>query len=196
MFNIVIFGPPGSGKGTQSVKISEKYQLKHLSTGDVLREEIKSGSALGTDIARLIDTGNFVPDEMIQQMVEAILVENKDGNGIIFDGFPRTVKQATWLKSTLENKLGWKVNLLLCLDVAEDILTQRIMERGKDSGRADDGDEKIIENRIKVYHEKTKPVIEFYEVQGKLKTVNGFGSMDDVFKGICEVIDAKRDECK
>jgi adenylate kinase len=196
MFNIVIFGPPGSGKGTQSVKISEKYQLKHLSTGDVLREEIKSGSALGTDIARLIDTGNFVPDEMIQQMVEAILVENKDGNGIIFDGFPRTVKQAAWLKSTLENKLGWKVNLLLCLDVAEDILTQRIMERGKDSGRADDGDEKIIEKRIKVYHEKTKPVIEFYEVQGKLKTVNGFGSMDDVFKGICEVIDAKRDECK
>lgn len=196
MFNIVIFGPPGSGKGTQSVKISEKYQLKHLSTGDVLREEIKSGSDLGKDIARLIDTGNFVPDEMIQQMVEAILVENKDGNGIIFDGFPRTVKQAAWLKSTLENKLGWKVNLLLCLDVAEDILTQRIMERGLDSGRADDGDEKIIENRIKVYHEKTKPVIEFYEVQGKLKTVNGFGSMDEVFKGICEVIDAKRDECK
>jgi len=194
MFNIVIMGPPGSGKGTQSVKISEKFQLKHLSTGDVLREEIKSGSALGQEIAQLIDKGNFVPDEMIQQMVERILFANKDENGIIFDGFPRTVKQAAWLKNTLENKVGWKVNVLICLDVPNDILTSRILNRSNYSGRADDADEKIIENRIKVYHEKTKPVVEFYEVQGKLRTVNGFGSEAEVFERLCEVIEKKKKE--
>jgi len=192
MFNIVIMGPPGCGKGTQSVKISEKFQLKHLSTGDVLREEIKSGSALGQEIAQLINKGNFVPDEMIQQMVERILVANKDDNGIIFDGFPRTVKQAAWLKDTLENKIGWKVNVLICLDVPNDILTSRILNRGNYSGRADDSDESIIKNRITVYHEKTKPVVEFYEVQGKLKTVNGFGTEAEVFDRLYEVIEKKK----
>ncbi|MDA3891347.1 MAG: adenylate kinase [Salinivirgaceae bacterium] len=194
MFNIVIFGAPGSGKGTQSLKIAEKYQLKHLSTGDVLREEIKSGSELGKEIARLIDSGNFVPDEMIEQMVETFILANKDGNGIIFDGFPRTVKQAQWLKYLFEGTLNHKVNALICLDVPEAALTERILKRGRYSGRADDQDVEIIETRIQVYHKKTGPVIEFYAVQGKLENINGFGMQETVFDRICKVVDRKKKE--
>lgn len=194
MFNVVIFGAPGSGKGTQSAQIAEKYGLKHLSTGDVLREEIKSGSELGKEIASRIDGGNFVPDEMIEEMVEAYIKANLSSNGIIFDGFPRTVKQAQWLKTLFEGELNYKVNALLCLDVPEAALTERILKRGRYSGRPDDQDVETIETRIKVYHQKTAPVVEFYAVQGKLINVNGFGMQETVFERICEVIDKKRNE--
>jgi adenylate kinase len=188
MFNIIIFGPPGSGKGTQSEKIVEKYNLQHLSTGDLLRKEIKSGSELGKDISNLINNGELVPDEMVYQMVEAFILSNKDGNGFILDGFPRTTTQAQWLKELMEGN-GTKINILLSLYVDDKALEDRLLARGKVSGRADDQDVSIIRNRIKVYHKQTQPVIDFYDKQGKLREVDGFGTFDEVFERVCNVID-------
>lgn len=189
MFNIVIFGPPGSGKGTQSERIIEKYQLKHLSTGDLLRAEKKSGSKLGEQIKALIDQGNLVPDAMVEQMVRAFVINNEKGYGFIFDGFPRTVKQAAWLQQMLK-EVSADVDLLLSLEVEEEELKKRLLARGSISGRADDQNEQIIENRIKVYHSQTMPVIDFYKDLGKFAGVNGVGSLDEVFERICDTIDS------
>lgn len=188
MFNVVIFGPPGSGKGTQSLKIKEKYGLIHLSTGDVLRDEIKSGSELGKEISRRIDDGNFVPDEMIQEMVIKFILSNKDGQGFILDGFPRTTSQAEWLDNRLA-EINQELTLFLSLEVSEEELKQRILSRGKFSGREDDRNEEIIETRIRNYHKKTKPVIEFYKQQLKFTEVNGIGTKDEIFSKVCNVLD-------
>jgi len=190
MFNLILFGPPGSGKGTQATKIIEKYKLKHLSTGDLLRAEKKSGSELGKKIAKLINNGNLVPDEMVQEMVKTFVFNNKKCNGFIFDGFPRTVAQAEWLKDML-NPVNAEVNILLHLHVDDNILVERILERGKSSGRDDDKDVSIINNRIEVYHNITQPVMDFYKSQGKYRKVDGIGSIDEVFDRICNVIDSE-----
>ncbi len=191
MFNVIIFGPPGSGKGTQSEKIIEKYKLKHLSTGDLLRKEKKSGSELGVEIAKLINRGELVPDDMVQNMVEAFIMANRHEKGFIFDGFPRTVSQAEWIRTMLK-KIDAKINIMLSLVVEEDELKKRILERGKKSNRADDQNEEIIKNRIRIYHQKTKPVKDFFEKLGKYKPVEGTGSLNEVFERICSVIDGAK----
>lgn len=190
MFNLVIFGPPGSGKGTQSEKIIEKYQLKHLSTGDLLRAEKQSGSPLGKKIDALISGGNLVPDTMVQEMVEAFVIKNKHENGIIFDGFPRTVAQAEWLQNMLSS-INEKINALVFLDVNDEELVKRILERGKASGRSDDQDASIIQNRIEVYNSQTLPVIDFYRQQGVSEKIDGIGSIDSIFSKISQAIDSK-----
>jgi adenylate kinase len=188
MLNLVIFGPPGSGKGTQSEKIIDKYKLIHLSTGDVLRAEIASGSDLGKQISALIDDGNLVPDEMIQAMVKAFILKHKDGPGIIFDGFPRTYNQGLWLKNLL-NEMNEKVHMMISLDVPHDELHQRILSRGKYSGREDDRNSDIIRNRIEIYHKQTEPVKIYYKERDKYKKVNGMGSVDEIFGRIEKLID-------
>ena len=181
MFNLVIFGPPGSGKGTQSENIINKYGLVHLSTGDLLRAEKNSGS-------ELIDNGNLVPDSLVEEMVKKNVTNNKEAAGFIFDGFPRTTTQAAWLDNMLAEQ-GQSVTQMLALDVDDDELRSRILERGKVSGRADDQDESIINNRIAVYHKQTQPVIDFYSAQGKFVSVDGIGSLDDVFGRISDAMD-------
>lgn len=188
MFNLVIFGPPGSGKGTQSENIIKKYGLKHLSTGDLLRAEKNSGSELGKKIKDLIDRGELVSDELVQEMVKSNVVKNSDAKGFIFDGFPRTTAQASWLDGMLA-ELNQSVTLMLALDVNDDELRTRIMERGKVSGRADDQDVNIVNNRIAVYHKQTQPVMDFYSAQGKFVSVNGIGTLDEVFSRISEAMD-------
>lgn len=192
MFNLVIFGPPGSGKGTQSENIIKKYGLKHLSTGDLLRAEKNSGSELGNKIKDLIDRGELVSDELVQEMVKSNVVKNSDAVGFIFDGFPRTTSQAAWLDGMLA-ELNQSVTIMLALDVNDDELRTRIMERGKISGRADDQDVSIVNNRIAVYHKQTQPVIDFYSKQGKFVSVNGIGSLDEVFGRICEAMDKAKE---
>ncbi|MBO7495913.1 MAG: adenylate kinase [Salinivirgaceae bacterium] len=188
MFNLVIFGPPGSGKGTQSENIINKYGLVHLSTGDLLRAEKNSGSELGNKIKELIDNGNLVPDSLVEEMVKKNVTNNKEAAGFIFDGFPRTTTQAAWLDNMLAEQ-GQSVTQMLALDVDDDELRSRILERGKVSGRADDQDENIINNRIAVYHKQTQPVIDFYSAQGKFVSVDGIGSLDDVFGRISDAMD-------
>lgn len=188
MFNLVIFGPPGSGKGTQSENIIKKYGLKHLSTGDLLRAEKNSGSALGNKIKDLIDRGELVSDELVQEMVKSNVVKNGDAKGFIFDGFPRTTAQAAWLDGMLA-ELNQSVTLMLALDVNDDELRTRIMERGKISGRADDQNIETVNNRIAVYHKQTQPVMDFYSAQGKFVSVNGIGTFDEVFSRISEAMD-------
>lgn len=189
MFNLVIFGAPGSGKGTQSGNITEKYGFIHLSTGDLLRAEKKSGTALGEQIKTLIDAGNLVPDEIIQEMVKNFVHNNKNAKGFIFDGFPRTSSQAVWLDQMLE-EANTKISLMLLLDVSEEELKKRILLRGEQSSRADDANEKIIENRIKVYNKQTAPIMDYYKEQNKYYRVDGKGKLDKVFENICTILQA------
>ncbi len=187
MYSLVIFGPPGSGKGTQSEKLIEKYGLTHLSTGDVLRAEIKSGSELGNQIKSLIEKGELVSDEMVQEMVKAFVMKNKDAKGFIFDGFPRTVAQAQWLDNML-SEISTSVNIMISLDVPDDELRIRLLSRGKVSGRQDDQDEAIINNRIDVYKNTTLPVMEYYQKAGKAKGIHGLGTIDEIFGRITEAV--------
>ena len=194
MFNLVIFGPPGSGKGTQSENIINKYGLVHLSTGDLLRAEKNSGSELGNKIKELIDNGNLVPDSMVEEMVKKNVAKNKDAAGFIFDGFPRTTTQAAWLDNMLAEH-GQSVTLMLALDVDDNELRTRILERGKVSGRAEDQHVSIIDNRISVYHKQTQPVMDFYSAQGKFVSVDGIGSLDEVFSRISTAMDNTMLQC-
>ncbi len=191
MFNFVIFGPPGSGKGTQSKNITEKYNLVHLSTGDLLRTEINTGSELGKQISARIDDGNFVPDEMIQKMFKAFIFDNKNSEGFILDGFPRNTKQAAWLDNLLK-EMNSEVKLMLALEVDDSELTKRIISRGKVSGRPDDQNESIVETRIAVYNKQTLPVKNYYKNQNKYHAVEGMGTLNEVFVNICEIIDGMK----
>lgn len=188
MFNIVMFGPPGSGKGTQSKHIAIKYKLAHLSTGDVLRAECESGSDLGKQISALIDNGNFVPDDMIQRMVKKFILSNTGTKGFILDGFPRTINQIEWLDNMLA-EIGEEVSVFLSLDVEEEELKNRILKRGNYSQREDDQNVDIIKTRIGVYHDKTKPVIDYYRNQNKYFEIDGGSSQQDVFNEACVVLD-------
>ena len=187
MFNIVIFGPPGSGKGTQSVKIKEKYRLVHLSTGDILRDAMEKKTPMGVKAQEYMKKGELVPDEDVIGMLMGVLDENMDSNGFIFDGFPRTENQAVFLKNNLE-KRDTKIHALLTLDVDRDELIKRLVDRGKQSGRLDDK-LSVIENRINVYHDQTAPVIEFYKKLDKYYPVAGMGTIDEIFDRLCKVIE-------
>lgn len=188
MLNIVLFGPPGAGKGTQSEKLINKYKIDHISTGDLFRKHLGEGTELGKLAQKYMDEGNLVPDEVVIGMVDDKINSTKNPNGFIFDGFPRTVAQAKALDELLVAK-GTGISGMISLEVPEEELKKRIRERGKTSGRTDDQDEKKIENRIKVYQEETLPVAEYYENQGKLKKINGIGSIDVIFANISAVID-------
>lgn len=188
MLNLVLFGPPGAGKGTQSEKLIAKYQLVHLSTGDILRNEIKNQTALGLEAKKLMDAGILVPDEVVIGMIGNKLEENKNAKGFIFDGFPRTTAQAQALDKLLEGK-NTSVTMMLALEVDNEELTKRLLLRGKDSGRADDSDESIIRNRIAEYNKKTAPLKDYYSAQGKFHAVNGIGSIDEIFTALCRLID-------
>ncbi|HHZ65971.1 MAG TPA: adenylate kinase [Flavobacteriales bacterium] len=188
MFNLILFGPPGAGKGTQSEKLIEQYNLIHLSTGDILRSEVAAQTELGLQAKKLMDRGDLVPDEIVIEMIRSKVEAGLDANGFIFDGFPRTVAQAEALDILLSN-LGISISCFLALAVDEEELINRLLNRGKDSGRADDADENIIQNRIAEYVNKTAPLIGYYKGQGKFKDVVGTGSVDDIFNRLCESID-------
>lgn len=188
MLNLVLFGPPGAGKGTQSQKLIEKYQLVHLSTGDLLRSEIAQGTALGLEAKKLMDDGKLVPDEVVIGMISNKLDSNREAKGFIFDGFPRTVAQAEALDKLLASK-GAQISGMIALQVDEDELEKRLLLRGKDSGRADDANPEIIRKRIVEYNSKTAPVAGYYQQQGKLQNIDGIGSIDEIFKAICAVVD-------
>lgn len=180
MLNIVLFGPPGAGKGTQSQNLINKYGLVHLSTGDLLRTEIARGTELGVKAKEIMDRGILVSDDIVIGMIENKLDANPSANGFIFDGFPRTKAQAEALDDLLQKK-GTAISCMLALEVDEAELTRRLLERGKESGRADDRDEATIKNRINEYNNKTLPLKEYYSADGKYHSINGIGSVSDIF---------------
>jgi adenylate kinase len=187
MLNVVIFGPPGSGKGTQSERIIEKYGLTHISTGDILRKEINDGTELGKLAKSLIDKGQLIPNETIIEILEKKLDNLHNTRGVIYDGFPRTVEQAVALKKMLNSK-GQDVNIMLNLEVDRDELIDRLLKRGQISGRSDDNLE-TIEKRIKVYEDQTAPVIDFYKNEKTYHPIKGTGEIDAIFGRITEAID-------
>ncbi len=187
MKNIVIFGPPGSGKGTQSEFIIEKYKVTHISTGDVLRAEMKAESPLGVEAKKHIEQGNLVPDALIIDMLGKCLDESNNENGVIFDGFPRTVAQAEALKVML-NERGQDIHVMLNLQVPDEVLVERLLIRGQESGRSDDNLE-TIKKRIEVYNEQTVPVIAYYEKEGKHVGIEGVGSIEEIAASIASAID-------
>ena len=184
MLNIVIFGAPGSGKGTQSDLMKKNYNLTHISTGDVLRQEIKNETELGKIANGFIDKGQLVPDELICDMLDNVLETLKDSKGIIFDGFPRTIPQAEALERILD-KRGMEVSVLIDLQVEDEELIKRLLERGKISGRSDDNEE-TIQSRLKVYHSQTAPLAEHYRGKGKHAPIKGTGTIEDIFNRIDE----------
>lgn len=187
MVNFLIFGPPGSGKGTQSVKLAEKFNLIHLSTGDMLRAEITAGTELGKKMSSIMSKGELVPDEVVIEMIAYKIDHSKGNAGFLFDGFPRTVAQTVALEKMLNDR-KMKIDSMLVLDVDHDELVKRLIARAELSGRPDDKDPKVIENRIDVYKEKTEPIIDFCRKKGIYQPVNGVGSIDDIFSRLSENI--------
>ncbi len=189
MLNIVLFGAPGCGKGTQAARLKEKYGVNHVSTGDVIRAEIAGGTELGKEMAAYTSTGRLAPDSVVIGMIENYIAEHKGDKGNIFDGFPRTTAQAEAFDVMLKANDD-SVDVMIYMEVPEEELVKRILLRGKDSGRADDASEDVIRNRISVYNEQTAIVADYYNKQGKYSAVNGLGTMDEVFDRICAAIDA------
>lgn len=188
MLNLVLFGPPGAGKGTQSQKLIEKHQLVHLSTGDLLRSEISKETALGKEAKQLMDQGLLVPDQVVINMISNCLDSNKNASGFIFDGFPRTVAQAEALDQLLTSK-GASISGMIALDVADDELESRLLLRGKNSSRPDDANPEVIRKRIAEYKAKTAVVANFYKGQNKFNSIDGVGNIDEIFTSISEVVD-------
>ena len=190
MFNLILFGPPGSGKGTQSEKLIEKYAFKHLSTGDLLRSEIAQKTPLGMEAKSLMDKGQLVPDEVVIGMISTALEKNPQVNGFLFDGFPRTTAQAEALDKLLDfNKTN--IGAVLFLQVPEDELISRMINRAKTSGRSDDADENVQRKRLEVYNKDTLPVANHYRKQEKVIELKGVGSVNEIFSALCEVIDKR-----
>jgi adenylate kinase len=185
MLNIILFGPPGSGKGTQAIRLRDAHSLMHLSTGDIFRSEIKNETPLGLEAKKYLDAGQLVPDEVTIKMLASFVEKNMNRNfkGIIFDGFPRTVAQAEALDKFLEDK-KMPVAKVLALEVDDDELIKRILLRGKDSGRSDDSDEVVIRKRIDVYNKQTSPLKNYYQRQGKLISLKGIGSIENIFSSL------------
>ena len=188
MINLILFGPPGSGKGTQAVTLAEKYGLIHISTGDLFRYEMSNDTPLGLQAKSYMQKGELVPDEVTIGMLRNKVDAHPKSNGFIFDGFPRTVAQANALDAMLTEK-GQEVAALIALEVDDDEIVARILNRGKTSGRADDNDESIIRNRIDVYNRETTPVFDYYAQTGKTKRINGIGSIEDIFGRLRHEID-------
>ncbi len=188
MLNIVLFGPPGAGKGTQAEKITQKYDLVHLSTGDILRSELAGKTELGLEAKRFMDKGELVPDSVVIGMIETKIDQNPRAKGFIFDGFPRTTAQAQALDRLLLKK-GTPLTAMLMLTVERDELIKRLLNRGKGSGRRDDQNISVIENRIRVYNSETAPLIDYYEKQGKYHSVQGMGSIEQIFERLCHALD-------
>lgn len=187
MLNLILFGPPGAGKGTQSEKIIAKYNLIHLSTGDLLRSEIQAGSELGLRAKTLMDQGILVPDEVVIGMIDNKLKEHRNAAGFIFDGFPRTVKQSQALDELLAS-YGESISVMIALVVDDNELLARLLNRGKTSGRPDDQNEALISKRIQEYNSKTKPVADYYQEQGKFVAIDGIGEIDFIFGEIAKTI--------
>jgi len=190
MFNLILFGPPGSGKGTQSEKLMARYGLKHLSTGDLLRYEISRQTALGKEAQNFMDKGQLVPDEVVIGMISSALDENPEAKGFLFDGFPRTSAQAKALDELLKLKKA-PIAAMLALDVSEEELVKRLVKRGETSGRSDDNNEQVIRARIVEYHNKTAVVADYYKQFDKVVMVKGEGTIDDIFKRLCKEIDKR-----
>jgi adenylate kinase len=188
MLNIVLFGPPGAGTGTQSQKLIARYNLVHLSTGDLLRSQISQGTELGLRAKKLMDEGLLVPDEVVIGMIESQLANNTEAAGFIFDGFPRTVPQAESLDA-LTHRYDTGVSCMIALEVAEEELVKRLLERGKTSNRPDDQDETKIRKRVTVYNTETAQVAGFYAAQHKFHALNGIGEIETIFEQICTIID-------
>ena len=188
MFNLILFGPPGSGKGTQSERLIEKYKLIHLSTGNLLREEIQNQTGLGLAAKRYMDQGQLVPDEVVIGMVDSYFDKHKDAKGFLFDGFPRTVAQAQALDKLLALKKT-DIASVLALDVSEDELVKRLLNRGKTSGRSDDTNDEVIRKRFTVYSNETSPVAEYYKKARKFKNIQGEGSVEEIFAALRQAID-------
>ena len=185
MVNFLIFGPPGSGKGTQSVRLAEKFNLLHLSTGDMLRAEITAGTELGKKMSLIMSKGELVPDEVVIEMIAHKIDNSKGSEGFLFDGFPRTVAQTVSLEKMLNDR-GMKIDQMLVLDVDHDELVKRLIARAELSGRPDDKDPAVIENRIDVYKEKTEPILNYCNQKGLYQPVNGMGTIDDIFRRLSD----------
>ncbi len=183
MFNLILFGPPGSGKGTQSIKIAEKYYLKHISTGDILRNEVKEQTVLGKEAQSIINNGALVLDELLIQILHSVIENNRGVTGFIFDGFPRTTVQADALDQ-LMLKVNSAINYVISLEVDDDDVKKRLLKRADIEGRKDDN-ETTINNRLDVYKSQTSPLLNYYDKQDKLVKVEGTGSIDDIFESIC-----------
>lgn len=188
MINIVLFGKPGAGKGTQAEFLKEKYNLIHISTGDVFRYNIKNETVLGKEAKTYIDRGDLVPDSLTIKMLQDEVEKNPEAKGFLFDGFPRTIAQAEALDAFLNSK-NWEVTATIALEADDEILVQRLLERGKTSGRPDDQDEEKIRNRYQEYNEKTAPLIEYYSAQQKFHAVNGIGSIAEITERLSDVIE-------
>jgi adenylate kinase len=190
MFNLILFGPPGSGKGTQSEKLITTYGLKHLSTGDLLRSEIAAQTPLGLEANSFMDKGQLVPDEVVIGMISSSLDANPNATGFLFDGFPRTAAQAEALDKLLELKKT-SINLMLALEVSEEELVKRLLKRGETSGRSDDTNEKVIRARIAEYHRKTTAVADYYKKFNKVVLVKGEGTIDTIFAALRKEVDSR-----
>ena len=189
MFNLVLFGPPGAGKGTQAEKLIQKYGFNHISTGEVIREQIRKGTELGLSVQSYIEKGQLAPDELVINIIADYVASHKDAKGNIFDGFPRTTVQAEAFDKIM-NGNGAPVSVMLSLEVPDEELVKRLLLRGKESGRADDSNEGVIRNRIDVYKAQTAVVADYYKPQGKFRAVNGLGSIDEIFDRLCAEIDS------
>lgn len=190
MFNLILFGPPGSGKGTQSEKLVEKYRFIHLSTGNLLREEISNRTPLGLEAKSFMDKGQLVPDEVVIGMIDSSLEHHKEAPGFLFDGFPRTAAQAGALDKLLSLKKT-EIALVIALEVSEDELVKRLLNRGKTSGRSDDTNETVIHQRFSVYRNETAPIADHYKKLKKFQTIKGEGSVEEIFDSICQAIDKR-----
>lgn len=191
MFNIILFGPPGSGKGTQSEKLIDKYGLIHLSTGNLLREEIANKTKLGLEAKKFMDNGQLVPDSVVIGMIRSALAHNPKAKGFLFDGFPRTVAQSEALDELLAENRS-EINVVLALEVGEEELVERLLNRGKTSGRSDDINEDVIRARITEYENKTSPVAEYYAQFDKVVRIKGEGDIEEIFDALCNEVEAKK----
>jgi adenylate kinase len=187
MLNLILFGPPGAGKGTHSLRLVEKYHLVHISTGDIFRSEITNKTELGMKAKAFMDKGELVPDEVVLGMLFSVMGKYKDAKGFVFDGFPRTIVQAEKFDEMLESH-SMPVSLVISLDVTDEELISRLVKRGLESGRADDTEE-VIRQRLNVYNNQTKPLLDYYNSKKILRTVHGIGSIDHIFECVCELVD-------
>lgn len=190
MFNLILFGPPGGGKGTQAEKIVEKFGLIHLSTGNLLRQEISEKTPLGQEAKNFIDKGQLVPDEVVIGMIDSCLEKNSDAKGFLFDGFPRNIAQVEALDKLLAFRKN-KIDKVIKLDVPDEECLKRLMKRGETSGRSDDASEEVNRKRLQIYHSETAPCAEYYQTQEKLIEVQGVGTIDDIFSKISVIIETE-----